>query len=443
MSAETALTALAQRIVADGRSAGAGVAVTTGERIVFCAGAGTGPGGRPFGADTLGLAGSITKSATALLVMQEVERGTLELEAPVERYLPWFSVRNPHGPILLRHLLMHTAGLPLEVNPGPPSAANVALLADVEPAWPPGMRHSYSNSGYDALGLVLEAVCEQPYALLLQERVLDPLEMTASLPAVDERARDRLSPGHMLRDQLRGWAPDNPLVPAPWVPYEAADGCLCSTAQDMCRYARMLLARGRPLVSAESFGLMVEDSVDDGEGGRYGYGLLTTRAAGRELMGHSGGMVGHHAQLFCDRQAGLAAVALVDGDHGHRPLAEYGLALALAEASGEPLPDPPALPDAAPPAAIDGEPHPQAGLYRSHNPWLSAARVQSREGRLWLWVAGEPPAELVSRRDGAYDVRIDGRPTPETVRFDLVVEGRPQRVWLNGADPLFRAPDGV
>jgi CubicO group peptidase (beta-lactamase class C family) len=443
VSAEQALLGFAERIVADGRSAGVSIAVTSADRTLLRSGAGVTLGGAAFDADSLALIGSITKSATALLVLQERERGTLDLEAPVERYLPWFAVRNPHGPISLRHLLMHTAGLPLEVNPGPPSAANVALLAEVEPVWAPGLRHSYSNCGYDALGLVLERVCGRPYAALLQERVLAPLRMADTLPAVGERARDRLSPGHVLRNPLRGWAPDNPLVPAPWVPYEAADGCVCSTAEDMCRYARMLLARGRPLVSTESFGLMTEDTVDNGEGGRYGYGLVTTRAGGRELVGHGGGMVGHHAQLLCDRAAGLAAIALVDGDHGHRQLAEYGLALARAEQAGGPPPDPPALPEPSPPAARGAGDHPLAGLYRSHNPWLPAVRVAHTDGRLSLQVAGEETAELVPGQNGAFAVLLDGRPTPETVRFDLEVEGRPQRLWLNGADPCFRSPAGV
>jgi CubicO group peptidase (beta-lactamase class C family) len=442
VSTPAALRALAERVVAEGRSRGVSVAVTSAERTLVAVGAGTGHGGEPFGPDTLGLVGSITKSATALLVLRQVELGAIDLDAPVDRQLPWFSVRNQHGPIALRHLLMHTAGLPIEVNPGPPSAANVALLAEVEQAWPPGIRFSYSNTGYDAIGLVLEAICGRPYAALLQEGVLDPLGMAASLPG-GERARDRLSPGHMLRDPLRGWAPQNPLVPAPWVPYEAADGCLCSTAEDMCRYARMLLARGRPLISPESFGWMTEDSVDDGEGGRYGYGLVTTWVDGRELLGHSGGMVGHHAQLLCDRAAGLAAVALVDGDHGHRQLAEHGLALARAEAAGEPPPEPPALPEPSPPRELARDDHPLAGLYRAHNPWLPAARVEFAAGRLALRIAGEEPAQLRPRPDGAYTLAIGGRLTPETVRFDLVVDGRPQRLWLNGTDPLFRAPAGI
>jgi len=193
----------------------------------------------------------------------------------------------------------------------------------------------------------------------------------------------------------------------------------------------------------ESFGLMTEDTVNDGAGGRYGYGLVTTRDGGRERVGHSGGMVGHHAQLLCDRAAGLAVIALVDGDHGHRQLAEYGLALVRAEQAGDPPPDPPALPESSPPAAPGAGGHPLAGLYRSHNPWLPAVRVVHRDGRLSLQVAGDETAELVPGRDGVFAVLIDGRETPETVRFDLEVEGRPQRLWLNGADPCFRSPAGV
>lgn len=439
------LRGFAEELVASGRTPGATVAVTSADADLWAVAAGQADpaAGVPMTVETLGLIGSISKSATALLVLQAREQGLLELDDPVSRHLPWFAVRNPHGEISLRHLLMHTAGLPGDVSPGPPSAANVALLAGIEPAWPPGLRHHYSNPGYAALGLVVEAVYGRPVGVLLQERVLDPLGMSASLPAIGEAARDRLSAGHWTRDQERGWAPSNPLVAAPWVPYEAADGCICSTLADMCRYARMLLARGRPLVSPASFGLMVSDTVDDPDGGVYGYALRIERVDGVELVGHSGGMVGHHAQLLCDREHGLAAVALINGASGHRELALHALALARAEWGGAAAPVPPPLPEPAPPSPPPGDDHPLAGLYRSHNPWMAVVRVTSSGGKLTLRAADMEPVDLVEVGDGCFGLEGPSGRLPESVRFDLERGGRPQRLWWNGCEAYLRAPESV
>jgi CubicO group peptidase (beta-lactamase class C family) len=68
--------------------------------------------GTPVAETTLFQIGSITKSFTALALMQLVEQGRLQLEEPLETYLPWFSVRSAYAPITVHHVLTHSAGLP-------------------------------------------------------------------------------------------------------------------------------------------------------------------------------------------------------------------------------------------------------------------------------------------------------------------------------------------
>ncbi|HUZ83909.1 MAG TPA: serine hydrolase domain-containing protein [Gaiellales bacterium] len=441
MSAAGALAAYADAVVRSGCTPGAAVAATSATGTLFAVAAGHAEpaAALPMRTDTLGLIGSISKSATALLVLRQAELGAFDLSDPVDRHLPWFHVHNPHGAISIRHLLMHTAGLPMDVSTAPPSAGLVALLAEVEPAWPPGLRHHYSNVGYAALGLMLEAVVGEPFPIQLQRGVLDRLGMSASLPVVGDGARGRLAVGHVPRDPERGWAPDNPLVTAPWVPYEASDGSICSTVLDMCAYARMILDRGAPLVSPATFAVIVSDTVDDGEGGRYGYGLATQRVDGAELVGHSGGMVGHHAQLFCDPAAGIAAVALVNGDRGQRQLAAYALALARADAGGGPPPPAPEPPEPAPPGPPGCGDHALAGVYRAHDPWLPVVRVVAAGESLTVHAADAPAARLAPAAGGDWMLVVEGLRLPERVRFDLPVDGRMQRLWWNGCGPYYRA----
>ncbi len=109
----------------------------------------------PVTPDTLFEFGSIGKSCTAILLLQEAERGRIDLHAPVTAYLPWFAVRSAHAPITLHHLLSHTAAITGGSDFSPDARAEVWALRDTETSAPPGAYFHYSNVGYKALGLVL------------------------------------------------------------------------------------------------------------------------------------------------------------------------------------------------------------------------------------------------------------------------------------------------
>ena len=110
----------------------------------------------------------------------------------------------------------------------------------------PGERFHYSNDGYKIVGAVLESLTGLPIHELLAERLLGPLGMTASVAAITDDVWTDLATGYepLLTDrpaQLR-----HPLAPAPRTISNTADGSIVSTVVDMCAYARLLLARGRP-----------------------------------------------------------------------------------------------------------------------------------------------------------------------------------------------------
>ena len=275
--------------------------------------------GAPLSPEALFEIGSIGKSFTAVLVLQLAEAGRIDLTAPVDRYLPWFHVPQPPGapPIAIEHLLTHTAGIVAGVDATPEAAFQVWALRDTPARSAPGARFHYSNVGYKALGLVLEAIEGRRYPELLRERVLETLGMTASEPAITNDMRPRLAVGYeYLREDRLGY-PAAPLAPATWLETDTADGSIASTAEDMCAFARMLLrngdGRGGRLLSEAAFARMSASHVVTGDGSAYGYGLGIRELEGRRLVGHGGGMVGYLSGLQADTAAGIAAVVLQNG----------------------------------------------------------------------------------------------------------------------------------
>ena len=147
---------------------GAALAVVEGEEISHLRGFGRArPGGEAPTSQTPFIIGSLTKSITALAVMQLVEEGKVELDAPARRYLPWFRVANPQASarITVRHLLNQTSGLPqlsglrplTDFDDSPDAGERQArALSTLELARPVGSAWEYCNMNYNLLGLVVE-----------------------------------------------------------------------------------------------------------------------------------------------------------------------------------------------------------------------------------------------------------------------------------------------
>ena len=173
----------------------------------------------PVMPETLFEIGSIGKTFTAVAALQLADEGALNLDAPVAEYLPWFAVPQPAGapPITVAHLLSHTAGIVAGIDATPEAAFQVWSLRDLPAASAPGERFHYSNVGYKALGLVLEAVDGRPYPEVVRGRVLDPLGMAATEPAITHDVRERLAVGYeYLHDDRIGHAARRSCRPRGW-----------------------------------------------------------------------------------------------------------------------------------------------------------------------------------------------------------------------------------
>jgi CubicO group peptidase (beta-lactamase class C family) len=290
----------------------------------------------PVTPETLFEIGSIGKTFTAVATLQLFDEGRIDLHAPVERYLPWFSVPQPagHVPITVAHLLSHTAGIVAGIDGTPEAAFQVWSLRDLPAFSAPGERFHYSNVGYKALGLVLEAVESRPYRDIVRARVLDPLGMSATEPAITHDMRARLAVGYEYLHDDRLSHVDSPLAPATWLETETADGSIASNAADMCAFVRLLLRGGEGpqgrLVSEEAFGQMSTGNPLEDENDAYGYGLLMRNLDGRRFVGHGGGMVGYLAGMQIDTNANLGAIVLQNGMGAH-PMALARAAIRIAD----------------------------------------------------------------------------------------------------------------
>ncbi len=133
-------------------------------------------------ADALFQIGSITKVWTATLVMQLVDEGRIELDAPVRRYLPGFRVADEavSDAVTIRHLLTHTSGIDgdhfADTGRGDDALERyVESCAELPQVHPLGATYSYCNTGYTVLGRVLELVADTVWDDLLRTRLVQPL----------------------------------------------------------------------------------------------------------------------------------------------------------------------------------------------------------------------------------------------------------------------------
>ena len=156
------------------------IALVDDQRIVWARGFGFADAARmvPASADTLYRVGSVSKLFTDLAVMQLVEQGRLDLDAPVARVLPEFAPKNPFGvPITLRQLMSHRAGLVREPPVGhyfdptsPPLIDVVKSLTGTTLLFEPGTRTKYSNAGLAVVGAVVERVSGEPFPKAIERR---------------------------------------------------------------------------------------------------------------------------------------------------------------------------------------------------------------------------------------------------------------------------------
>jgi CubicO group peptidase (beta-lactamase class C family) len=193
--------------------------------------------------ETIYRVGSISKLFTATAVMQLVELGRIDIDKPLQAYLPEFSIKTrfPNSnPITLRSLMTHHSGLPANFHKGmwtkapEPFATVVNRIRDEYAAFPPYFIFSYSNIGATLLGRVIEKTAGRDFDLYMDDSLLRPLGMTRS------DFSDRLN---MKKASAKGyWNGKETEEPAL---RDIPAGGLNSTVLDLARFIQMVFAQGR------------------------------------------------------------------------------------------------------------------------------------------------------------------------------------------------------
>lgn len=268
--------------------------------------------GTPVTSETYFELGSIGKTFTAITVLQLYEEGQLDLDEPLTRHLPWFAVRSEHAPITIRHLLTHSSGLMTGAELSASSRYDVWALRETETGFPPGTRYLYSNVGYRTLGFVVEELTGKPYAEVLRQRVLEPLALEATDPAVTSGGRHRLAVAYERCYDDRPARRTDPWVPATWLETGTGDGSPAATMEDLAAFLRALLNRGEGMLGAGSFELLTKAAVEADDGWSYGCGLEVHERAGAIEIRHGGSMPGFGATMLGDLGAGLGVAVGVN-----------------------------------------------------------------------------------------------------------------------------------
>ena len=282
---------------------GVSLAIIESDRIVHlkCFGRAHPNGDKPT-SQTPFFIGSLTKSFTALAVMQLVEAGKVELDAPIQRYLPWFQVadRDASAQMTVRHLLHQTSSLPgllgmsnLGDMDSHPDAAErqIRALSDLKLTRPVGAKFEYSNTNYNILGLVIEAASGEPYEDYMRKHIFDPLNMSHSYTSKELALENGLAMGY------RYWFGQP--VPAPNLPIpigSLASGQLISCSEDMAHY---LIAHvnggridGKQILSQSGIDEMHRGVAEIKEMGMslgfYGMGWISQENGGSRIVSHSG-----------------------------------------------------------------------------------------------------------------------------------------------------------
>ncbi len=142
------------------------------------------PQTRPVADDTLFQIGSISKSFTAVCLLQLWERGELDLDSEIAALLPWFPVAG----VTVHQLLSHTGGLVASLGDPPSPAFEVLQLRQTARA-PAGEHFWYSNVGYQALGFVLERLTGEPFAATYRREIIEPLGLRETEPLLTNALR--------------------------------------------------------------------------------------------------------------------------------------------------------------------------------------------------------------------------------------------------------------
>jgi D-alanyl-D-alanine carboxypeptidase len=296
--------------------------------------------GAPVQADTRFNLASSGKMFTAVAVLQLVQQGKLDLDAPVGRYLPDWPVASVRDTVTPRQLLTHTSGLRSywgaafeAARPGLKTLGDYRPLLAQEPAFVPGQGWQYSNSGFMLLGLLVEAASGENYYDYVAKHIFTPAGMRDSGYFDIDGKAERVAIPH----QGGSGADKNRSYPMP-EPRGGGAGGGYSTPNDLLRFHRALT--GGKLLDAKTYALLMSAvQLPPTEGGRppHGLGMLRYQAGEAIAYGHPGGAAGIGVDFRAGISSGWALIVMSNVSDPFAMQLGTDLAGIIAEAGGQDL----------------------------------------------------------------------------------------------------------
>ncbi len=375
----------------------------------------------PADDDTQFMIGSITKTFTAVLIMQLRDAGRLSLDDPLGTWLP----QTRHADVTVRQMLAHSSGLQREpvgrVWESLAAPDTTTLLAELDLAERPLDPHfvfHYSNLAYALLGQVVERLDGGSWEKSVTERILAPLGMTRTglVPAADRAV------GYQV-DPFAGTATEEPLFD---LAATAPMGGLWSTVADLARYAAFVADPDPEVLAQESLEEMCRPRVmvdPDGWSAAYGLGFGMARRGERVYVGHGGAMPGFLTGLRVRRPDKVGVIAFANSTAGAATIA---LASDLLELI---LDEAPTLPA----AWVPEQEHPD--FEELLGSWWSEGEelvLEVRRGQLWMRVPGATATDETrfARESDTSFRAVQGRERGELLELVRGADGALQKMYF-------------
>jgi CubicO group peptidase (beta-lactamase class C family) len=297
----------------------------------------------PVTKETVFEIGSVSKQITAAAIMLLVEEGKINPDEKISKYLP--ATPEAWKNVSVRNLLTHTSGIKsytvlsgFELTKRLTRDEFIKLLGAQPLDFETGARYQYSNSGYNLLGFIVEAVSGKSYWDFVRARIFKPLGM--------ERSADR-DPKYIIPNRATGYEWENGSLVGR--DYDLTDvfsaGAIVSTVEDLAKWDAAL--RGDTFLKKESKAQMWTPAIlNDGKPYPYGFGFRLSEIRGHKIIGHSGQTAGFGANISRYVDDDLTVIALTNlGEIGMGTLIANGIAkiyipaISLKALKAQPEPD--------------------------------------------------------------------------------------------------------
>lgn len=322
------LEANLSRLQEEKKIAGMAIAVTDRNAILWEQGFGVTSVEKPWDKvtpKTLSRIASNTKFTVGLCVMQLMEQGRIDLDVPINAYIPWFKVSSggQTEQITFRRLLSHTAGMPKEYTPDGILDEEYferelkAELEDLQLLWDPAENRScYSNYGVRLAACAMQRITGRKFSELCEEMVLRPLGMETSTFDLRKAATYEMALPHQKNDD--GLPYVEHMIHMNAARYAA--GGLYSNVHEMTALARVILNDGKPLVTEDSWSQMTARyaKMDDRLQGDYGLTLMMRPYCGKVLLGHTGSNPPYYSCIWTDADTGLGITFVINTEGGQK-----------------------------------------------------------------------------------------------------------------------------